>query len=130
MRYKFVIIFLMVSAFIALPFACAAGKSPASPSTNQPGIPSEYIPPKEDIAQVDEAIDESSFEVKQYHIPMILNDSVENHLEYFKTRGRDVFQRWLDRSARYIPLMKEIFKEKNLPEDPGYVALIESGFNP
>jgi len=130
MRYKFVIIFLMVSAFIALPFACAAGESPASPSTNQPGIPSEYIPPKEDIAQVDEAIDESSFEVKQYHIPMILNDSVENHLEYFKTRGRDVFQRWLDRSARYIPLMKEIFKEKNLPEDLVYVAMIESGFNP
>jgi peptidoglycan lytic transglycosylase D len=61
---------------------------------------------------------------------MILNDSVENHLEYFKTRGRDVFQRWLDRSARYIPLMKDIFREKNLPEDLVYVAMIESGFNP
>ncbi len=61
---------------------------------------------------------------------MILNDSVENHLEYFKTRGRDVFQRWLDRSARYIPVMKDIFREKNLPEDLVYVAMIESGFNP
>jgi membrane-bound lytic murein transglycosylase D len=55
---------------------------------------------------------------------------VENHLEYFKTRGRDVFQRWLDRSARYIPMMKEIIREKNLPEDLVYVAMIESGFNP
>src|SRR3972149_8946399 len=115
MRYKFVIIFLMVSAFIALPFAYAAGESPASPSRNQPGIPSEYIPPKEDIAQVDEAIDESSFEVKQYHIPMILNASVENHLEYFKPRGRDVFQRWLDRSAQHIPMMRETTREKHLP---------------
>jgi membrane-bound lytic murein transglycosylase D len=79
---------------------------------------------------VDEVLDESSFEVKPYHIPMILNDSVENHLEYFKTRGRDVFQRWLDRSARYIPMMKEIIREKNLPEDLVYVAMIESGFNP
>jgi membrane-bound lytic murein transglycosylase D len=61
---------------------------------------------------------------------MILNDSVENHLEYFKTRGRDVFQLWLDRSARYIPVMKGIFREKNLPEDLVYVAMIESGFNP
>ncbi len=130
MRYKIVHIFLIVSAFIALPFAYAAGESSTSQPKNQPGIPSEYIPPKEDIAQVDEVIDESSFEVKPYHIPMILNDSVENHLEYFKTRGRDVFQRWLDRSARYIPLMKEIFKEKNLPEDLVYVAMIESGFNP
>jgi membrane-bound lytic murein transglycosylase D len=61
---------------------------------------------------------------------MILNDSVENHMEYFKTRGRNVFQLWLDRSARYIPVMKGIFKEKNLPEDLVYVAMIESGFNP
>ena len=68
--------------------------------------------------------------VKPYNIPMVLNDSVENHLEYFKTRGRDVFQIWLDRSARYIPVMKEIFREKNLPEDLVYVAMIESGFNP
>jgi membrane-bound lytic murein transglycosylase D len=130
MLYKIVHVFLIVSAFVALPFAYAAGESSTSQSKNQPGIPSEYIPPKEDIAQVDEVLDESSFEVKPYHIPMILNDSVENHLEYFKTRGREVFQHWLDRSARYIPLMKEIFKEKNLPEDLVYVAMIESGFNP
>ena len=130
MRYKIVHVFLIVGAFIALPFAYAAGESSTSQPRNQPGIPSEYIPPKEDIAQVDEVIDESSFEVKPYHIPMILNDSVENHLEYFKTRGRDVFQRWLDRSARYIPMMKEIIREKNLPEDLVYVAMIESGFNP
>jgi membrane-bound lytic murein transglycosylase D len=130
MLYKIVHVFLIVSAFIALPFAYAAGESSTSQPKNQPGIPSEYIPPKEDIAQVDEVLDESSFEVKPYHIPMILNDSVENHLEYFKTRGREVFQHWLDRSARYIPLMKEIFKEKNLPEDLVYVAMIESGFNP
>jgi membrane-bound lytic murein transglycosylase D len=61
---------------------------------------------------------------------MVLNDSVENYLEYFKTRGRDVFQKWLDRSTRYIPVMQDIFREKNLPEDLVYVAMIESGFNP
>jgi membrane-bound lytic murein transglycosylase D len=92
------------------------------------GFPSQLKPPTEDLAQLDES-DELA-EEKPYHIPMILNDSVENHLEYFKTRGREVFQRWLDRSARYIPVMKEIFKEKNLPEDLVYVAMIESGFNP
>jgi membrane-bound lytic murein transglycosylase D len=81
------------------------------------------------VAQLDEVIDDSAY-VKPYNIPMILNDSVENHMEYFKTRGRDIFQLWLDRSARYIPVMKSIFKEKNLPEDLVYVAMIESGFNP
>jgi membrane-bound lytic murein transglycosylase D len=95
----------------------------------QTAIPSQLKPPTEDLAQLDELVDEAA-EEKPYHIPMILNDSVENHLEYFKTRGRDTFQRWLDRSARYIPVMKDIFKEKNLPEDLVYVAMIESGFNP
>ena len=93
------------------------------------GVPSELKPPAEDLAQVEESVDEF-FEEKPYQIPMILNDSVENHLEYFKTRGREVFQRWLDRSVQYIPVMKDIFKEKNLPEDLVYVAMIESGFNP
>ncbi|HYA88654.1 MAG TPA: LysM peptidoglycan-binding domain-containing protein [Nitrospirota bacterium] len=93
------------------------------------GIPSQLKPPTEDVAQLDENIEDTP-EEKPFSIPMILNDSVENHLEYFKTRGREVFQRWLDRSARYIPVMKDIFREKNLPEDLVYVAMIESGFNP
>jgi membrane-bound lytic murein transglycosylase D len=93
------------------------------------GIPSQLIPPSEDVAQLDES-DDNALEEKPYLIPLMLNDSVENHLEYFKTRGREVFQRWLDRSGRYIPAMKDIFREKNLPEDLVYVAMIESGFNP
>jgi membrane-bound lytic murein transglycosylase D len=92
-------------------------------------IPRELKPPQQDIAQIEENI-EGYFEEKPYQIPMVLNDSVENHLEYFKTRGRDVFQKWLDRSTRYIPVMQDIFREKNLPEDLVYVAMIESGFNP
>jgi membrane-bound lytic murein transglycosylase D len=92
-------------------------------------IPREFKPPQEDLAAVEEYI-EGYFEDKPYQIPVILNDSVENHLEYFKTRGRDVFQKWLDRSARYIPMMQQIFRDKNLPEDLVYVAMIESGFNP
>lgn len=112
------------------PIQAAPGTiSDATQQNAQPSaVPSQLKPPTEDVAQLDELIDE--IETKPYHIPMILNDSVENHLEYFKTRGRDVFQRWLDRSGRYIPLMKDIFREKNLPEDLVYVAMIESGFNP
>jgi membrane-bound lytic murein transglycosylase D len=83
----------------------------------------------EDLSHLEDNV-EGYFEERPYQIPMILNDSVENHLEYFKNRGRDVFQKWLDRSARYIPVMQQIFREKNLPEDLVYVAMIESGFNP
>jgi len=120
---QFFVVMLAVLASTSLQAQTLANQAP--PTT----IPSQLKPPTEDIAQLEELVDEDP-EEKPYHIPMILNDSVENHLEYFKTRGRDTFQRWLDRSARYIPVMKDIFKEKNLPEDLVYVAMIESGFNP
>jgi len=127
MKYRIIFILLLVSIVVILP----SGQGYAEPASvlDPSYVPSQLKPPSEDVAQLDEVMEDPS-DVKPYHIPMILNDSVENHLEYFKTRGRDIFQLWLDRSARYIPVMKEIFREKNLPEDLVYVAMIESGFNP
>jgi membrane-bound lytic murein transglycosylase D len=134
MPRRFVFIFLVVSfiltSFSRLYAQVAISPSPSpSPSQVQNGVPSQLKPPSEDVAQLDEVINDWADE-KIYDIPVILNDSVENEMEYFKTRGRDIFQLWLDRSARYIPVMKDIFREKNLPEDLVYVAMIESGFNP
>ena len=129
MFHRITLFFLTVSIIISLPFQQLQAQDKAPQQQSPAGIPSQLKPPSEDVAQLDETIDDAA-DIKPYHIPMILNDSVENHLEYFKTRGRDVFQLWLDRSARYIPVMKDIFKEKNLPEDLVYVAMIESGFNP
>jgi len=129
MRTQLSLCSLVVIVSITLPFLQSPAFAETAVQAAEPSIPAELKPPQQDIAQVDESLD-SAFEEKPYQIPMILNDSVENHLEYFKTRGRDVFQKWLDRSARYIPVMQDIFREKNLPEDLVYVAMIESGFNP
>ncbi len=61
-------------------------------------------------------------------IPLALNGKVEYFLYYFQTKGKPAFSRWLSRSSRYIPMMKEVFKREGLPEDLVYVAMIESGF--
>jgi membrane-bound lytic murein transglycosylase D len=61
-------------------------------------------------------------------IPLALNSKVEYFLYYFQTSGRASFSRWLSRSSRYIPMMKEILKREGMPEDLVYVAMIESGF--
>lgn len=98
-------------------------------SANEQIVLREVNPAPEDPAEIEENIDEY-LEETPYQIPMVLNESVENHLEYFTTKGRDVFQKWLDRSVRYIPIMRGIFQEKSLPEDLVYIAMIESGFNP
>jgi membrane-bound lytic murein transglycosylase D len=127
MFYKFLLLLQVVTFVTFFPISSAHAEYPSS--VNQASVPSQLKPPSEDVAQLDETIDDTG-EAKLYNIPMILNDSVENHLEYFKTRGKDMFQIWLDRSARYIPVMKDIFRKKNLPEDLVYIAMIESGFNP
>jgi membrane-bound lytic murein transglycosylase D len=61
-------------------------------------------------------------------IPLTHNSKVEFFIEYFQNKGRPTFSRWLSRSSRYIPMMKEVFKSKGMPEDLVYVAMIESGF--
>src|SRR3990172_4689807 len=112
MNYIFIFILYVLSIVFLFPVQSVHSQG-LFPITDE-AIPSQLKPPTEDVAQLDEVIDDSAY-VKPYDIPMILNDSVEKNLEYFKTRGRVVFQIWLDRAARYIPVMKEIFKEKNLP---------------
>lgn len=129
MRYCFTFLFSLLVSILLLGFTPVYIEDIVNSNGTPVSVPVQLNPPTDDAAQVEEGIDDAVVE-KPYHIPMILNDSVENHLEYFKTRGRDVFQLWIDRSARYIPVMKNIFKEKNLPEDLVYVAMIESGFNP
>jgi membrane-bound lytic murein transglycosylase D len=61
-------------------------------------------------------------------IPLALNSKVQYFLYYFQTSGKQSFSRWLSRSSRYIPMMKEILKREGMPEDLVYVAMIESGF--
>lgn len=65
-----------------------------------------------------------------YDVPVVVNKDVERFIKYFQTRGRKSFTRWLVRSGKYMPMIKEILRENDLPEDLAYLALIESGFNP
>ena len=62
-------------------------------------------------------------------IPLALNSKVEYFISYFQTKGKQSFSRWLSRSSRYIPMMKEILRREGMPEDLVYVAMIESGFH-
>jgi len=65
-----------------------------------------------------------------YDMPIIWNDRVEDCIIYFQTVAREPFSKYLSRSGKYIDLMKDIMKEKGLPQDLAYLPLIESGFNP
>jgi len=83
----------------------------------------------------DDARDETELklpdqELPDSDIPLTLNSKVEYFIGYFQTSARQVFARWLSRSERYIPMMKEVLRKEGLPEDLVYLAMIESGFSP
>ena len=80
------------------------------------------------VKAVDAELDLPDVELPLSDIPLALNNKVEYFLYYFQTSGRPSFSRWLSRSSRYLPMMKEILKREGMPEDLVYVAMIESGF--
>ncbi len=63
-------------------------------------------------------------------LPAEVKAQVQQYVDYFTNRGRKHVRRWLNRSSRYVPMMKRIFLEHGLPPDLVYVSMIESGFNP
>ncbi len=97
-----------------------------------PAMATEFIDPT--TAAVTSDLSTTSLAIPQddvdhaFHIPIVLNESVEAYIEYF-TMQKGIFQSWLDSSAAYLTIMKNIFRDQNLPEELVYVAMIESGFN-
>jgi soluble lytic murein transglycosylase-like protein len=67
---------------------------------------------------------EGSYKIQQ-------NDTVQRFLDQFQTGyRRAVVERWLTRSGRFLPMILEVFKQKGLPEELVFTAMIESGFDP
>lgn len=64
-----------------------------------------------------------------FDFPVVENDRVRYFVDLYSGPGRHTFARWLERSGRYIPMMRPIFAEYGLPEDLVYLAMVESGFN-
>jgi peptidoglycan lytic transglycosylase D len=64
-----------------------------------------------------------------YDFPVVENDKVRYFVDYYTGPGKSVFSRWLQRSTRYLPMIRQVFAEHGLPQDLAYLAMVESGFN-
>ena len=69
-------------------------------------------------------------EVGKTQVPLIRNEQVNNHIAYLTVRRPEIMDRWLERSARYFPMMRNIFREEGVPEELVHLAMIESGLVP
>lgn len=63
-----------------------------------------------------------------FDIPVVVNDAVLKAVAFYQFRTPQAFAGALKRSGRYLDLMRGILKEKGLPQDLVYVAMIESAF--
>ncbi len=83
----------------------------------------------DEVLRIEEPNTSALYDNSRYDFPITMNSRVEGWIDYFTGRGRQHMERYLGRSSRYIPVMKQILKREGLPEDLVYLALIESGFN-
>jgi membrane-bound lytic murein transglycosylase D len=68
--------------------------------------------------------------LKKTQVPLVQNQHVNRHLMYYTMRRPDVMDRWLERSEKYFPMMREIFNEEGVPEELIHLSMIESGLVP
>jgi len=62
------------------------------------------------------------------HTP--INQQVQYFLDRFTRERREVVNKWFGRAGRYLEMIRDTLRDRGLPEDLAFVAMIESGFNP
>jgi membrane-bound lytic murein transglycosylase D len=63
-------------------------------------------------------------------LPLHVNLRVEKWLKRFQTTGRSEFARVLESAGIYDPLIREKLRERGMPEELVYLAMMESGLSP
>jgi membrane-bound lytic murein transglycosylase D len=56
--------------------------------------------------------------------------TVELHFKFFVHERRALFERFLTRSARFLPYVVGVFTTRGIPKDVSYLFMVESGGNP
>jgi peptidoglycan lytic transglycosylase D len=108
------------------PVSVAHDLSPFGPETG-PALPRATAAPVG--APIDVTVFQPGPSVPSYQVED--NHDVRRFLDQFQTGyRRAIVERWLVRAGRYLPMVLNVFKQKGLPEELVFTAMIESGFDP
>jgi Transglycosylase SLT domain/LysM domain len=66
----------------------------------------------------------------QFSKAVIEHSRVRYFIGYFSKSQKEYFTKALARSGRYLPMIGKVLQEAGLPEELGYLALVESSFLP
>jgi membrane-bound lytic murein transglycosylase D len=85
------------------------------------------VPTDDELAVARREI-EGAGSAASFDVPVVVNDAVLNAVAFYQFRTPKAFAAALQRSGRYLPMMRAILREYGLPEDLVYIAMIESAF--
>ncbi len=63
-----------------------------------------------------------------HDLPIDNNERVQSFIELFQGNLHDFMQDSLHRSAKYLPMVQEVFRAESIPLDLAYLAIVESGY--
>lgn len=66
----------------------------------------------------------------KWELPIVRNARVDYWIDFLKGRNHEKTRQWLERSGKYAPMIRAKLRERGMPEDLVYLAMIESGFSP
>lgn len=66
---------------------------------------------------------------RDWDLPVTRNNRVEYWIEFLTGRNRDRTHLWLERAGHFAPVILPALRERGMPEDLIYLAMIESGFS-
>ena len=88
-----------------------------------------------DLDEVDDLDFPGREALSRLQLPDLRGSITKRTLKYVRffartDRGRDLFETWLKRSGKYQDMIQTELRDRRLPEDLIWVAMIESGFDP
>lgn len=79
--------------------------------------------------QAKTALDHTENSSAMSSFPVVRNPKVDRWIHYFESEGRSTFMKWLVRSENFKEILLPLLREKGLPQELFFLAMIESGFN-
>ncbi|HYQ47792.1 MAG TPA: hypothetical protein VEP69_01890, partial [Thermodesulfovibrionales bacterium] len=81
--------------------------------------------PLPEVAALPKPDEQNSPVITPYHENPAASQAVERSISLFSNKIRDRFALYLSRSGRYLDIMKDILRKKDVPEDIVFLSLIE-----
>lgn len=63
------------------------------------------------------------------YLPVLVQET-QSYISFYRGKYRGWFERAYNRKHKYWPVIREVFAQQKLPIELGYIAFVESGFNP